>query len=175
VIARQLLKRLKPRGIAAAAGPTEETPLSTRESEVLGFIAKGFSFSEIARLLGVSQHTVISHMKRSIRSSPSTLAGRWSMRPVRWGSSRFVGRVILRWLPPLLSLLRAAGLVLAIALVPAPTPSLGAAGDALLQLDQADFILSDSPEPPPDSVAWRPQTLPDNWLVSRPGVWGYGW
>ena len=97
------------------------------------------------------------------------------MRPVRWGSSRFVGRVILRWLPPLLSLLRAAGLVLAIALVPAPTPSLGAAGDALLQLDQADFILSDSPEPPPVSVAWRPQTLPDNWLVSRPGVWGYGW
>ena len=64
VIARQLLKRLKPRGIAPAAGPTEETPLSAREAEVLGLIAKGFSFGEIARLLGVSQHTVISHVKK---------------------------------------------------------------------------------------------------------------
>lgn len=66
-------------------------------------------------------------------------------------------------------------LVLAIALVSLSTPSFGSAGDPLLRLDQADFILSDSPEPPPDSAAWRPQTLPDNWLVSRPGVWGYGW
>jgi len=56
--------RLKPRGIAPAAGPTEETPLSAREAEVLGLIAKGFSFGEIARLLGVSQHTVISHVKK---------------------------------------------------------------------------------------------------------------
>jgi DNA-binding NarL/FixJ family response regulator len=62
IIARQLLKRLKPRGIAPS--PTEETPLSVRESEVLGLIAKGFSFGEIARLLAVSQHTVISHVKK---------------------------------------------------------------------------------------------------------------
>ena len=64
MIARQLLKRLKPRGIAAAVGRTEETPLSAREAEVLALIAKGFSFGEIARLLGVSQHTVISHVKK---------------------------------------------------------------------------------------------------------------
>lgn len=32
--------------------------------------------------------------------------------------------------------------------------------------DQADFILGDSPEPPPDSAAWQRQPLPDNWLVS---------
>jgi DNA-binding CsgD family transcriptional regulator len=31
---------------------------------VLGFVAKGFSFAEIARLLGVSPHTVISHVKK---------------------------------------------------------------------------------------------------------------
>ena len=31
---------------------------------MLAFIAKGFSFGEIARLLGVSQHTVISHVKK---------------------------------------------------------------------------------------------------------------
>jgi DNA-binding NarL/FixJ family response regulator len=64
VIARQLLKRLKPQGIDAAIPPAEETPLSARETEVLGFVAKGFSFAEIARLLGVSPHTVISHVKK---------------------------------------------------------------------------------------------------------------
>jgi DNA-binding NarL/FixJ family response regulator len=63
LIARKLLKRLKPQGIAAAR-PTEETPLSARETEVLGFVAKGFSFGEVARLLGVSQHTIISHVKK---------------------------------------------------------------------------------------------------------------
>jgi DNA-binding NarL/FixJ family response regulator len=62
VIARQLLKRLKPAGTATPAA--EETPLSAREAEVLGLIAKGFSFAEIARLLGVSPHTVISHVKK---------------------------------------------------------------------------------------------------------------
>ena len=64
VIARQLLKRLKPQGSEAATPPAEETPLSARETEVLGFVAKGFSFAEIARLLGVSPHTVISHVKK---------------------------------------------------------------------------------------------------------------
>ncbi len=64
MIARQLLKRLKPRGTAAVEGRTEETPLSAREAEVLALIAKGFSFGEIARLLGVPQHTVISHVKK---------------------------------------------------------------------------------------------------------------
>jgi DNA-binding NarL/FixJ family response regulator len=62
VIARQLLKRLKPGGTATLAA--EETPLSARETEVLAFIAKGFSFAEIARLLGISPHTVIAHVKK---------------------------------------------------------------------------------------------------------------
>ena len=62
VIARQLLRRLKPAAAAAEAKP--ETALSVRESEVLAFIAKGFSFGEIARLLGLSQHTVVSHVKK---------------------------------------------------------------------------------------------------------------
>lgn len=63
VIARQLLKRLKPPGITAGRA-MEDSPLSTRETEVLGLVAKGFSFGEIARLLGVSQHTIISHVKK---------------------------------------------------------------------------------------------------------------
>ena len=63
VIARQLLKRLKPAGITAAT-PGQGSPLSARETEVLGLVAKGFSFAEIAKLLGVSQHTVIAHVKK---------------------------------------------------------------------------------------------------------------
>jgi DNA-binding NarL/FixJ family response regulator len=63
VIARLLLRQLRP-----AAGPTvTETPgaaaLSTRESEILALIAKGFSFGEIGKLLGVSTHTVTTHVK----------------------------------------------------------------------------------------------------------------
>ncbi|MBL8541825.1 MAG: response regulator transcription factor [Betaproteobacteria bacterium] len=63
VIARQLLKRFKPGVPVPPAGPTAEAALSGRESEVLSLIAKGFSFGEIARLLGVSPHTVTTHVK----------------------------------------------------------------------------------------------------------------
>ena len=49
------------------------------------------------------------------------------------------------------------------------------AADPVLQLMQGDFLLSDATTPPPDSSPWQPQALPDNWLVSRPGTYGYGW
>ncbi|HLX25021.1 MAG TPA: response regulator transcription factor [Usitatibacter sp.] len=64
IIARQLLNRFKP---GAAPGNPRQSPepaLSGRESEVLSLIAKGFSFGEIARLLGVSPHTVTTHVKK---------------------------------------------------------------------------------------------------------------
>jgi len=70
VIARQLLKRFKgaPAGTPALATqpamPAEDAGLSPRESEVLSLIAKGFSFGEIAKLLGVSQHTITTHVKK---------------------------------------------------------------------------------------------------------------
>ncbi|MFO1206237.1 MAG: response regulator transcription factor [Burkholderiales bacterium] len=64
LIARQLLKRFRPRTLAPHAGQADEAALSVRESEVLCFIAKGFSFCEIARLLGVSPHTVTAHVKK---------------------------------------------------------------------------------------------------------------
>ena len=73
------------------------------------------------------------------------------MRPARWGSSRFVGGMIVRSPPNRPTLLCAAVLVLVIALLPLPDPSLGATDNPLLQLDQADFILGNSPEPPSDS------------------------
>jgi DNA-binding NarL/FixJ family response regulator len=64
VIARQLLKRLRP----AEVGPAREVPdnhkLSPRETEILSLIAKGFSFAEIARLLEISPHTVTTYVKK---------------------------------------------------------------------------------------------------------------
>ncbi|CAM3868930.1 response regulator transcription factor [Roseateles saccharophilus] len=65
VIARQLLKRFRGAPAEAAAPTTaEDAGLSPRESEVLSLIAKGFSFGEIAKLLGVSQHTITTHVKK---------------------------------------------------------------------------------------------------------------
>jgi signal transduction histidine kinase len=42
-------------------------------------------------------------------------------------------------------------------------------------LDRADIVLSDAAEPPPDSAAWEPQTLPDSWRKTRPDASGYAW
>ena len=39
------------------------TPLSEREGEVLRLIVKGFTYAEIAELLGVSAHTVTTHVR----------------------------------------------------------------------------------------------------------------
>jgi DNA-binding CsgD family transcriptional regulator len=44
----------------AESGAVRLTP---RETEVLQLVAKGFSFTEIADMLGMSIHTVISHVK----------------------------------------------------------------------------------------------------------------
>ena len=54
-------------------------------------------------------------------------------------------------------------------------PAMAAAPDPILHLGQAEFILSDAAEPPPDTARWQPQTLPDNWNISRPDTYGYAW
>lgn len=70
VIARKLLTRFKadaarsPDTKPAAAVDAQPGVLSPRETEVLTYIAKGFSFNEIAELLGMSAHTVTTHVKR---------------------------------------------------------------------------------------------------------------
>lgn len=66
MIARHLLRRMQPAVPSgkAPAPPAPESGLSARESEVLGLIAKGFNFAEIARLLGVSPHTITAHVKK---------------------------------------------------------------------------------------------------------------
>ncbi len=65
-IARLLLRRVAGDTTAAAEGapaPEHAPVLTPREREVLNLVAKGFSFSEIARLLAVSPHTVTAHVR----------------------------------------------------------------------------------------------------------------
>lgn len=72
LIARQLLRRFQPQTPlphepALAPAPNQVNPdsgLSPREAEVLGLVAKGFNFAEIARLLAVSPHTITAHVKK---------------------------------------------------------------------------------------------------------------
>jgi DNA-binding NarL/FixJ family response regulator len=65
VIARQLLKKLRRPGAAASGlGSAHHPALTSRESEILSFIAKGFSFGEIAQLLEISPHTVTTFVKK---------------------------------------------------------------------------------------------------------------
>jgi DNA-binding NarL/FixJ family response regulator len=62
-IARHVLRRLQREGDAAPAPDAPAPRLTPREHEVLTLIAKGFSFPEIADLLGVSAHTVTTHVR----------------------------------------------------------------------------------------------------------------
>jgi DNA-binding NarL/FixJ family response regulator len=71
LIARHLLKRFKPDPSPSPAPANAPAPvngvevgLSVREREVLGLVAKGFNFGEIARLLNVSPHTITAHVKK---------------------------------------------------------------------------------------------------------------
>jgi DNA-binding NarL/FixJ family response regulator len=70
LIARQILMRFRPAN-AAAPAPAERSDarnpaaaLSAREQEVLQFITKGFSTNEIAALMSVSHHTVLTYVRR---------------------------------------------------------------------------------------------------------------
>ncbi len=70
VIARQLLARFsgstKPIP-PAAHGDAEDPVLSEQECRVLTLSAKGYNYDEIATLIGVSRHTVLTYVKRSYR------------------------------------------------------------------------------------------------------------
>jgi DNA-binding NarL/FixJ family response regulator len=57
-IARQVLARLRP------PVSSTETVLSARETEVLNYITKGFSYDDIVRLLQVSRPTVLTYVRR---------------------------------------------------------------------------------------------------------------
>jgi len=64
VIARRLLMRLAPERQSLAIA---ESLLSAQERQVLTYSAKGFNFDEVARMMGVSRHTVMTYVKRSYR------------------------------------------------------------------------------------------------------------
>lgn len=63
VIARGLLRRFMPNPVVA----NNESNLSEREREILKLVAKGFNFGEIGGILGISPHTVTSHIKKIYR------------------------------------------------------------------------------------------------------------
>lgn len=68
MIARRVLAKYATRQAvvpppAAAPPPADRPTLSRREQEVLGLIARGFSYQEIAILQSVSVHTVQAHIK----------------------------------------------------------------------------------------------------------------
>jgi len=65
-IARHLIRRLQPGSDQSAATQANPTPslLSRRELEVLQLVAKGYSYQEIANLIGVSSNTIGSYTKR---------------------------------------------------------------------------------------------------------------
>lgn len=75
MIARHLLRRMQPRAedghasspraeSVAAVSPALSVTLSPREHEVLGYIARGFSYAEIARHQGITVHTVQTYIKK---------------------------------------------------------------------------------------------------------------
>jgi len=65
-IARHILRQVRtsPQPVAAADATVSLTP---REAEVLKLVAKGMGYGEIAPLLGMSVHTVTSHVKHIYR------------------------------------------------------------------------------------------------------------
>jgi DNA-binding NarL/FixJ family response regulator len=65
IIARQLLRQLTPQRGADQIALEEN--LSDREVEVLNMLARGFAYSEIAKLLSLSQQTIPTYVKRIYR------------------------------------------------------------------------------------------------------------
>ncbi len=62
-IARHLLKRFRSIQTATTVKDSDSPKLTPRESEILQYVAKGFSFTEVAKLISVSPHTVTHHIK----------------------------------------------------------------------------------------------------------------
>ena len=69
LIARQILIRFRAQdkpSVASAPAAAEKSPtmLSPREQQVLEYITKGFTSDEIARLMAVSRHTILTFVRR---------------------------------------------------------------------------------------------------------------
>jgi DNA-binding NarL/FixJ family response regulator len=66
-IARYLLKHFRSKTSPQVEIDANKPSLTVREKEVIELIAKGFTYSEIAKLLGLSVHTVTSHIKNTYK------------------------------------------------------------------------------------------------------------
>ena len=68
-IARRVLQRFRVAPVAPVAPPqpAPASPLSEREAEILRLVAKGFSFDTVGEVLGISPHTVVTHVKKIYR------------------------------------------------------------------------------------------------------------
>jgi len=68
-IARRVLARFRigPTPAPPSAARNEASPLSTRETEILRLVAKGFGFDTVGEVLGISPHTVVTHVKKIYR------------------------------------------------------------------------------------------------------------
>jgi len=51
----------------AVAGEVASSSLTTRETDVLRLLSRGYTYSEVGDRLGISMHTVTSHIKNSYR------------------------------------------------------------------------------------------------------------
>jgi DNA-binding NarL/FixJ family response regulator len=68
IIARRLLRRFQTES-APVDAPTSgsDVALSDREREILLLASKGFNYPEMGKLMGISPHTVTSHVKKIYR------------------------------------------------------------------------------------------------------------
>lgn len=65
-VASHILMRMRER-TSSARGPEPDAPLTEKETAVLTDLAKGFRYKEVARLHGISPHTVADHVKSIYR------------------------------------------------------------------------------------------------------------
>jgi DNA-binding NarL/FixJ family response regulator len=65
-IARMVLKRMRARGEAEEESRSEVKPtVTTRETDVLRLISRGYTYVEVAERLGISVHTVGTHVRKT--------------------------------------------------------------------------------------------------------------
>lgn len=76
-IARRVLQRFRVAPVAPVPPPqpAPASPLSERETEILRLVAKGFSFDTVGEVLGISPHTVVTHVKKIYRKLAVHLRG----------------------------------------------------------------------------------------------------
>jgi len=70
IIARRLLKRFQPETGPIPSSPSDnpnDVTISDREREILLLASKGYNYPEMGKLMGISPHTVTSHVKKIYR------------------------------------------------------------------------------------------------------------